>query len=87
MGDFDTTNNIIYLFNTANNQVDDSQDDGKCDNSIAISTELSFKKYYEFVHIYNKIKEDIRNEELLMLFIINFLFINKKYDLKNISFM
>jgi DNA polymerase III delta prime subunit len=85
---FDTTNNIIYLFNTANNHDDDdSQDDGKCDNSSAIGTELSFKKYYELVHIYNKIKEDIRNEELLMLFIINFLFINKKYDLKNISFM
>ena len=36
---------------------------------------------------FNKVKKEFRNEKLLMVFILNFLFIRSDYDLENISFM
>jgi hypothetical protein len=42
---------------------------------------------YELLLTFNKIKREFRNEKLLILFILNFLFIKPDFSLENISFM
>jgi GTPase SAR1 family protein len=44
-------------------------------------------KKYKFLLIFNKIKKEFRNEKLLMLYILNFLFLRSDVDLENISFI
>jgi hypothetical protein len=44
-------------------------------------------KKYKFLLIFNKIKKDFRNEKLLMLYILNFLYLRSDVDLENISFI
>ena len=44
-------------------------------------------KKYKFLLIFNKIKKDFRNEKLLMLYILNFVYLRSDVDLENISFM
>ena len=48
---------------------------------------LSCQKKYEFLIAFNKVKKEFRNEKLLMLFILNFIYSDENYDLKNISFI
>ncbi len=42
---------------------------------------------YKLLLTFNKVKKDIRNEKLLMFFILNFSFIRSDYNLENITFM
>ena len=42
---------------------------------------------YELLVAFNKVKKEIRNEKLLLLFIMNFIFLDKETSLDNISFM
>lgn len=44
-------------------------------------------KKYEFLMYFHKIKKEFRNEKLLMLFMLNFIFIRSDYNLENIAFM
>ena len=44
-------------------------------------------KRYELLIAYNKVRKEFRNEKILMIFILNFLFLEKNYNLENISFM
>jgi DNA polymerase III delta prime subunit len=44
-------------------------------------------KRYELLIAYNKVRKEFRNEKVLMIFILNFLFLEKNYNLENISFM
>ena len=44
-------------------------------------------KRYELLIAFNKVRKEFRNEKLLMLFIINFTFLDKETVLENISFM
>jgi DNA polymerase III delta prime subunit len=44
-------------------------------------------KKYELLMTINKVKKEIRNEKILMLFILNFIYLDKTTELKNISFM
>ena len=48
---------------------------------------ISVQKKYELLMTYNKIRKEFRNEKLLMLFILNFLFLSSDLSLENISFM
>lgn len=48
---------------------------------------LSHDKRYELLIAFNKVRKEFRNEKLLMLFILNFTFLDKKTVLENISFM
>ena len=48
---------------------------------------LSEEKKHEFLFTFNKVKREFRNEKLLILFILNFLFSSADYNLENISFM
>ena len=45
------------------------------------------EKKYEFLVCFNKIKKEFRNEKIIMLFILNFLFLSSELSLENISFM
>jgi len=44
-------------------------------------------KRYELLIAFNKIRKEFRNEKLLLSFIINFTFIDKKTCLENITFV
>ena len=48
---------------------------------------LKNDKRYELLIAFNKIKRDFRNEKLLIMFILNFLYVSLDYSLENISFM
>jgi DNA polymerase III delta prime subunit len=52
-----------------------------------LSNKLNTQKKYELLITYNKIRKEFRNEKLLMLFILNFLFLSSDLSLENISFM
>jgi DNA polymerase III delta prime subunit len=42
---------------------------------------------YQMILLFNKVKNDFRNEKLFILFILNFILLRSDYDLENISFM
>lgn len=44
-------------------------------------------KKYEILIAFNKVRKEFRNEKLLLLFILNFTFLDKATNLDNISFM
>jgi DNA polymerase III delta prime subunit len=48
---------------------------------------LTQEKRYELLVAFNKVRKEFRNEKLLMMFIINFTFLDKQTILENISFM
>ena len=52
-----------------------------------IFTNLSEKKKYELLFAFNKVRKELRNEKLLIMFIMNFLFLSLDCSLENISFM
>ena len=52
-----------------------------------IFTNLSEKKKYELLFAFNKVRKELRNENLLIMFIMNFLFLSLDCSLENISFM
>jgi hypothetical protein len=47
----------------------------------------SEQKRYELLFAFNKIRKEFRNEKLLIMFILNFVFMSLDYSLENISFM
>ena len=48
---------------------------------------LNLEKRYELLIAFNKVKKEFRNEKLLLMFVLNFVFIDKETKLENISFM
>lgn len=52
-----------------------------------LELEMSIEKKYEFLVCFNKVKKEFRNERIIMLFILNFLFLSSELSLENISFM
>jgi DNA polymerase III delta prime subunit len=48
---------------------------------------LTNDKKYELLIAFNKIRKEFRNEKLLILFILNFIYFDLEYNLENISFM
>lgn len=49
--------------------------------------ELSNEKRYELLFAFNKVKKEFRNDKLLIMFILNFLFMSLDFTLENITFM
>jgi hypothetical protein len=49
--------------------------------------DLPLVKKYELLFTFHKIRKEFRNEKLLIMFILNFLFLSLEYNLENISFM
>jgi DNA polymerase III delta prime subunit len=52
-----------------------------------VFTNISETKKYELLFAFNKIKKELRNEKILIMFILNFLILNNDISLENISFM
>jgi hypothetical protein len=48
---------------------------------------LTNGKRYELLFAFNKVKKEFRNDKLLIMFILNFLFISLDFNLENITFM
>jgi len=48
---------------------------------------ISCEKQYELLIAFNKVRKEFRNEKLLLLFVLNFTFLDNKMVLENISFM
>ena len=48
---------------------------------------LTNNKRIEFLITFNKIRKEFRNEKILILFILHFMFLSSEYNLENISFM
>jgi len=48
---------------------------------------LDQDKRYELLIAFNKIRKDFRNEKLLLMFVINFTFIDKNINLENMTFI
>jgi DNA polymerase III delta prime subunit len=53
------------------------------DGQLKIPTD----RQYELLIAFNKVRKEFRNEKLLMLFILNFTYLDSKMVLENISFM
>ena len=72
---------VTKLYEKAYNALDLIQliDDGQLD--------LTIEKKYELLIAFNKVRKEFRNEKLLLMFILNFVFIDKETNLENISFM
>uniref|UniRef100_A0A6C0E1D7 Replication factor C small subunit n=1 Tax=viral metagenome TaxID=1070528 RepID=A0A6C0E1D7_9ZZZZ len=49
--------------------------------------DINDKKKYELLIAFNRVRKEIRNEKLLMLFILNFVYVDPIYALGNISFL
>lgn len=50
-------------------------------------THLNEKKRYELLVAFNRVRKEFRNERLLILFILNFIYLSSNESLENISFM
>ena len=48
---------------------------------------ISNEKRYELLIAFDKVRKEFRNEKLIILFILNFLFLNSEISLENISFI
>jgi DNA polymerase III delta prime subunit len=48
---------------------------------------ISIEKRYELLICFNRVRKEFRNEKLLILFILNFIFLSSELSLENISFM
>jgi DNA polymerase III delta prime subunit len=48
---------------------------------------ITIEKRYELLITFNRVRKEFRNEKLLMLFVLNFMFLNLDITLENISFL
>jgi DNA polymerase III delta prime subunit len=56
-------------------------------NHKFLEATITIEKRYELLITFNRVRKEFRNEKLLMLFILNFLFLSSDLSLENISFM
>ena len=52
-----------------------------------LGKDLCEEKKYELLFAFHKIRKELRNEKILIMFILNFLFLNNSHSLENITFM
>ena len=57
------------------------------ENPKFIEGQISTEKRYELLISFNRVRNEFRNEKLLILFILNFIFLSSELSLENISFM
>ena len=57
------------------------------ENTTFLESILSTEKRYELLICFNRVRKEFRNEKLLILFILNFIFLSSELSLENISFM
>ena len=57
------------------------------ENHKFLETQLTMEKRSELIILFNRVRKEFRNEKLLILFILNFVFLSSNLYLENISFM
>jgi DNA polymerase III delta prime subunit len=57
------------------------------ENSKFLEGNITSEKKYELLFCFNRVRKEFRNEKLLILFILNFIFLSSELSLENISFM
>ena len=57
------------------------------ENSKFLEGISASEKRYELLFCFNRVRKEFRNEKLLILFILNFIFLSSDLSLENISFM
>jgi len=57
------------------------------ENPKFIEGQITTEKRYELLISFNRVRNEFRNEKLLILFILNFIFLSSELSLENISFM
>ena len=57
------------------------------ENHKFLENKITIEKRYEMLICFNRVKKELRNEKLLMLFILNFMFLSSNQSLENITFM
>jgi hypothetical protein len=57
------------------------------ENPCMFTDIMDDKKRYELIICFNNVRREFRNEKLLFLFILNFIFLSSELSLENISFM
>ena len=57
------------------------------ENSKFLESTITTEKRYELLLCFNRVIKEFRNEKLLILFILNFIFLSSELVLENISFM
>ena len=57
------------------------------ENIKFLENKITIEKRYEMLLCFHKIRKEFRNEKLLILFILNFIFLSSELSLENISFM
>jgi DNA polymerase III delta prime subunit len=57
------------------------------ENTNFLESIISTEKRYELLICFNRVRKEFRNEKLLILFMLNFMFLSSELSLENISFM
>ena len=57
------------------------------ENPKFLENEVVYEKRYELLIAFNRVRKEFRNEKLLILFILNFIFLSSELTLENISFI
>ena len=57
------------------------------ENTKFLECSITIEKKYELLICFNRVRKEFRNEKLLILFILNFIFLSSELSLENISFM
>ena len=57
------------------------------ENHKFLESSITIEKRYELLIAFNRVRKEFRNEKLLILFILNFIFLSSDLSLENISFM
>lgn len=57
------------------------------ENINFLNNTVTEEKRYELLMAFNKVRKEFRNEKLLILFILNFIFLSSNLSLENISFI
>ena len=57
------------------------------ENSKFMENIITSEKRYELLLSFNRVRKEFRNEKILILFILNFIFLSSDLCLENISFM
>jgi DNA polymerase III delta prime subunit len=57
------------------------------ENTKFLECVITTEKRYELLICFNRVRKEFRNEKILILFILNFVFLSSELSLENISFM
>lgn len=89
VGDTSSTTSIDYvqLIDMANKLYEKGYSGLDLMNYIEHNNTIDDLKKYQLLIVFRKIKKEFRNEQLFILFILNFMLIRSNHDLENISFM